>query len=117
MRRTVASLLGLLSLALLLAPSAAALPDQCGTDLPGPPSAYVGAWIPAALDDPRLPLERDPLGKFNALAGRQVSIVQRWEHWGVGGGGNIDVNWLQRVVQAGAFPMVTWDPWNPNANP
>jgi hypothetical protein len=99
--------------ALVRGPAVQAAPDECGRELGGPPSVYLGAWIPAALDDPRASLEHDPLGQFAALAGRRVSVVNRWEHWGLGRGGRIDIKWLARVARAGAFPMITWVPWDP----
>jgi hypothetical protein len=68
--------------------------------------------VPAAADIPGRPLAQDPLGRFNGLAGRSVSVIMRWEHWGLGG--RIDTQWLRRVVAAGAFPMITWMPWNPD---
>ncbi len=88
-------------------------PNECKRELAGPATAYLGGWIPAALDDPRVPRERDPLGQFEALAGKRVTVVNRWEHWGLGPGGRVDIKWLRRVVASGAFPMVTWVPWNP----
>jgi mannan endo-1,4-beta-mannosidase len=109
-------LLGLLVIGLVMPPGAQAQPSACDPELDGPPSVYLGAWIPAAFDDPRLPLERDPYGQFTTKAGKRLAIVNRWEHWGLERG-RIDVGWLNRVVQAGALPMVTWDPWDPNANP
>jgi len=95
-------------------PRANAQPDECGRPLTGDPSVYLGAWVPAALDDPRLGFGQDPLGRFEAKAGKQVTILQRWEHWGLGPGGRIDIKWLRRVAQAGAFPMITWVPWDPS---
>src|SRR6266545_4385574 len=88
-------------------------PNECKRELAGPATAYLGGWIPAALDDPRVPRERDPLGQFEALAGKRVTVVNRWEHWGLGPGGRVDIKWLRRVVASGAFPMVTWGTWYP----
>lgn len=90
-----------------------ALPDDCGGGPEGSAQVYLGAWIPAALDDPRLDRASDPLGQFEAKAGKSVSILQRWEHWGLGRGGRIDIKWLQRVAESGAYPMITWVPWDP----
>jgi hypothetical protein len=92
---------------------AAEAPAACGAGPAGEGQVYLGAWIPAALDDPGAPHAADPLGQFEAAAGKGVSILQRWEHWGLGSGGRIDIKWLRRVAQAGAFPMVTWVPWDP----
>lgn len=91
----------------------ASQPEGCGAGPEGAGQVYLGAWIPAALDDPRLPRGADPLGQFEAKAGRGVSILQRWEHWGLGPGGRIDIKWLRRVAESGAFPMITWVPWDP----
>ena len=113
--RLAASVLAvLLAFGLWTAPPASARPAECDRALGGPPSTYIGAWVPAAFDDPRLPLERDPLGRFEALADKRPSIVMRWEHWGEGSGGRIDTQWLRRVTRAGTLPMITWMPWNPN---
>jgi hypothetical protein len=98
------------------APAAAtpsAVPDGCGSGPPGDAGVYLGAWIPAALDDPRATHASDPLGQYEAEAGKGISILQRWEHWGLGPGGRIDVKWLRRVAESGAYPMVTWVPWDP----
>jgi hypothetical protein len=88
-------------------------PSGCGLVPDGAGPVYLGAWVPAALDDPRVPLAADPLGQFEAKAGKGVSILQRWEHWGLGTGGRIDIKWLRRVAEYGAFPMITWTPWDP----
>jgi hypothetical protein len=90
-----------------------AIPEQCGRELDGPPAVYLGGWIPAALDDPRLPRERDPLGEFDRLANKRVSVLSRWVHWGLDHNDRVDVKWLRRVAQAGALPMITWVPWDP----
>jgi hypothetical protein len=121
-RRTALSLAAALPLATMLGVSAlgaeqtavaADAPAGCGGEPTGDGQVYIGAWIPAALDDPRTPHGVDPLGQFEAAAGKGVSILQRWEHWGLGSGGRIDIKWLRRVAQAGAFPMITWVPWDP----
>lgn len=88
----------------------ALVPAGCGGTVAGAATVYLGAWIPAALDDPRRPRGADPLGQFEARAGKGVSILQRWEHWGLGGGGRIDTKWLRRVAEAGAYPMIAWVP-------
>jgi hypothetical protein len=111
LRASILAIFALLVFGLHAVP-VAAVPDDCGREPAGSPTAYVGAWIPAARDDPGRALEQDPLGRFNALAGRNISIVMRWEHWAQGG--RIDTQWLRRVVAAGAFPMITWMPWNPD---
>lgn len=112
-RAFVVSLIVALACALPVAGSATSAAPDCARELGGPSSVYLGAWVPAALDDPRLPIERDPLGEFEALAGKQITVLTRWEHWGLGRGGRIDIKWLRRVAQAGAFPMITWVPWDP----
>ena len=95
-----------------------AQPEGCGSGPAGENRVYLGAWIPAAHDDPRMPRGADPLGQFEGRAGKGVSILQRWEHWGLGPGGRIDIKWLRRVAEGGAYPMITWVPWNPElANP
>jgi hypothetical protein len=94
-------------------PARAAQPAGCGDGPVGENRTYLGAWIPAAHDDPRLSRSADPLGQFEAKAGKGVSVLQRWEHWGLGPGGRIDVKWLRRVAEGGAFPMITWVPWDP----
>jgi hypothetical protein len=73
--------------------------------------------VPAALDDPRKSPADDPLGQFTALAGKQPSIVLRWEHWGLENDGGVDPDWMRRVARSGSIPMYTWDPWNPNLDP
>ncbi|HZO27329.1 MAG TPA: glycosyl hydrolase [Chloroflexota bacterium] len=88
-------------------------PDGCGSGPTGENKVYLGAWIPAAYDDPRVSRGADPLGQFESKAGKGVSILQRWEHWGLGPGGRIDIKWLRRVAEGGAYPMITWVPWNP----
>ena len=93
--------------------AAADLPAGCGAGPAGEGQVYLGAWIPAALDDPRMSAASDPLGEFEAAAGKGVAILQRWEHWGLGNGGRIDIKWLRRVAQAGAYSMITWVPWDP----
>jgi hypothetical protein len=90
-----------------------AQPQGCGSGPPGEGQVYLGAWIPAALDDPRVSRGADPLGLFESKAGKGVSILQRWEHWGLGPGGRIDTKWLRRVTESGAYPMITWVPWDP----
>jgi hypothetical protein len=98
--------------------SAALAPAGCGDGPSGSGQVYLGAWIPAAYDDPRVSRAADPAGQFEARAGKGVSILQRWEHWGLGPGGRIDIKWLRRVAEAGAYPMITWVPWDPTvANP
>lgn len=94
-----------------------AQPGECGRPLGDQPSVYLGAWIPAALDDPRIGYGADPLGQFENKAGKGITVLQRWEHWGLGPGGRIDIKWLRRVAQSGAFPMITWVPWNPEISP
>src|SRR6185436_16595606 len=86
-RGMMLTLFGLLAVGLLLTPAARAQPDACDGDLDGPPGVYLGGWIPAAFDNPRLPLERDPYGRFTTKAGGK------------------------------RLAIVTWDPWNPNAIP
>src|SRR6187402_1582032 len=99
--------------ALSVAGAPASAPAGCGTVPEGAGSVYLGAWLPAALDDPRQPFSADPLGQFTEKAGKGVSILQRWEHWGLGRGGRIDIKWLRRVAEHGAYPMITWVPWDP----
>src|SRR5690349_8522875 len=82
----------------------AAAPDGCGGGPAGDGRVYLGAWIPAALDDPHASHGSDPLGQYEGEAGKGVSILQRWEHWGLGPGGRIDVKWLRRVAENGAYP-------------
>jgi hypothetical protein len=106
----------LISLFALTSPGDAAparQPDGCGGGLSGADTVYLGAWIPAAHDDPSMSRASDPLGQFEAKAGKGVSILQRWEHWGLGPGGRIDIKWLRRVAEGGAYPMITWVPWDP----
>ena len=88
-------------------------PEGCGSGPAGDGRVYLGAWIPGALDDPRASQGSDPLGQFEDRAGKGVSILQRWEHWGLGPGGRIDIKWLRRVADSGAYPMITWVPWDP----
>jgi hypothetical protein len=99
------------------APTADALPgsqvEACSQASPDSGQVYLGAWIPAALDDPRMARPADPLGQFEARAGKGVSILQRWEHWGLNGGDTFDTKWLRRVAASGAYPMLTWVPWDP----
>ena len=92
-----------------------AQPEGCGSGPAGENRVYLGAWIPAAHDDPRVSRGADPLGQFEAKAGKGVSILQRWEHWGLGPGGRIDIKWLRRVAEGGAYPMITWVPVEPGA--
>ncbi|MFN8523786.1 MAG: glycosyl hydrolase [Chloroflexota bacterium] len=121
MRRVYRLILGVMlfttawSVADLLPPAspAQAAPSDCDASLPGAGSVYFGGWIPAALDNPKTPRSQDPLGRFEEIAGKRVSILQRWEHWGLGPGGRVDIKWLRRVTEAGALPMITWVPWNP----
>jgi len=89
------------------------LPEGCGSRPAGDGQVYLGAWIPAALDSPGASRGSDPLGQFESKAGKGVSILQRWEHWGLGSGGRIDIKWLRRVADSGAYPMITWVPWDP----
>src|SRR4051812_22980251 len=60
------------------------VPEGCGSGPAGDGQVYLGAWIPGALDDPRAGRGSDPLGQFESRAGKGVSILQRWEHWGLG---------------------------------
>ncbi len=119
-RVLVGALAVLVAFAALRAPTVGAapldLPDGCGDGPSGDTSVYLGAWIPAALDDPRMAYGADPLGQFEAKAGKGVSILQRWEHWGLGPGGRIDIKWLRRVAEHGAYPMITWVPWDPTVS-
>ena len=92
----------LMALVLWAAPGGAApaqQPEGCGAGPAGENQVYLGAWIPAAHDDPRMGRGADPLGQFEAKAGKGVSILQRWEHWGLGSGGRIDTKWLRRVAR------------------
>src|SRR5690349_20500411 len=101
-RPLILLLAALSALGALTAPAARAQPAECGTALDGPPSTYLGAWVPAARDNPGLPLDQDPLGQFNALAGKRISVLTRWEHWGLGPeGGPISAEWLSSVARAG----------------
>jgi hypothetical protein len=113
---TCAATLGLLSGLLTVAIPAHSQPAGCDGQLDAPPHVYLGGWIPGALDDPRLPLARDPLGETNALVGKPMAIVNRWEHWGLENDGGVDGGWMLRVAAAGAIPMYTWDPWNPDVD-
>jgi hypothetical protein len=104
-----------LSVLLLAAPGPArSQPAGCERQLEADPHVYLGGWIPGALDDPRLALAQDPLGQTNAIMGKPMAIVNRWEHWGLENDGGVDGFWMQRVARAGAIPMYTWDPWNPD---
>jgi hypothetical protein len=113
----VLGVVALLGAGVFTAPAAQALPPECGRQASRPPSVYSGAWVPAALDDPRKSLASDPLGQFTAMAGKQPSIVLRWEHWGLDNDGGVDPDWMRRVARSGSIPMYTWDPWNPNLDP
>jgi hypothetical protein len=108
-------MMGFLAVSLSLSPPAHSQPT-CYGQLDAPPHVYLGGWIPGALDDPRLPLARDPLGETNALVGKPMAIVNRWEHWGLENDGGVDGGWMLRVAAAGAIPMYTWDPWNPDVD-
>ena len=112
-------ILALLPLLVLLAatPGMAArpaeVPAECERAVDAPPAVYLGGWIPASLDDVRLPRHEDPLGRFVGLAGKPVTVVNRWVHWGMPRNDRVDIKWLRRVAESGAFPMITWVPWDP----
>ena len=117
MRRVAASIALLVWLVLATRPGQLqAAPAACDQPAPETPGVYLGAWVPAARDDAR-PLEQDPLGRLNGAIGKRLAIVQRWEHWGLENDGNVDAAWMRRVAEAGAFPMLTWVPWNPDLSP
>jgi hypothetical protein len=108
------AVLSFLAAVLVAAGPARSESSGCDTQLEAAPHVYLGGWVPGALDDPRLPLAQDPLGQTNALIGKPLAIVNRWEHWGLENDGGVDEAWMRRVANAGAIPMYTWDPWNPD---
>jgi len=117
MRIALGRVVGLLTLfaVLVTAPNPArSQAAECEGQLDTAPHVYLGGWVPGALDDPRLPLARDPLGEVNALIGKPLAVVNRWEHWGLENDGGVDEAWMHRVAAAGAIPMYTWAPWNPD---
>lgn len=71
------------------APLALAAPAECDRQLDAPPNVYLSGWVPGAVDDPQLPPARDPLGEVNALAGKPLAILNRWEHWGMESDGGV----------------------------
>ena len=109
----ILALLALLVPAVRVAAAPARVPAECGWEVEGPTAVYLGGWVPAALDDPRMPRDQDPLGRFEALAGKPITVVNRWVHWGMPRNDRVDIKWLRRAVERGAFPMITWVPWDP----
>ena len=71
----VAGLAAWLPVAPAVPPVAAVLSpqaDACGGQSATSGQVYLGAWIPAALDDPRAPCSADSLRQFEARAGKGV---------------------------------------------
>lgn len=72
----------------------------------------LGAFIPGAPADPA------KIGQFGDRIGRAPAIVAWYEAWGSATavtGDVIDLGLLQAVAATGAAPMITWEPWDPEA--
>ena len=56
------------------------------------------------------PWQMEPLEEFEKHAGRGVDIVMWYQDWATTR--EIDVGMIERVAAHGAFPMLTWEPWD-----
>ena len=86
------------------APTPVALPD------PGP--VALGLFVPGAPADPR------PLDALAETIARMPAFVCWYEAWGTAEavtGETIGLDKLQTVVNRGATPLITWEPWDPEA--
>jgi beta-mannanase len=57
----------------------------------------------------------EPLLTFEELAERPVDIVMWYQDWALAR--SLDLSMLQRVVDHGALPMITWEPWDATLGP
>lgn len=79
---------------------------------PGPDPGALGLFVPGAPADPR------PLDELASQIGRQPAFVCWYEAWGSAEavtGPTVQRERLQTVVDRGAVPFVTWEPWDPKA--
>jgi hypothetical protein len=90
-------------------PTASAVTDDVSTA--GNLSAIqTGIYIPDA------PHDASPLNDFEALVGRQMSIVHWYQPWGYTNGTYqpaLDTMALAAVAARSATPLITWEAWGP----
>ncbi|MCK4267445.1 MAG: endoglucanase, partial [Actinomycetia bacterium] len=53
---------------------------------------------------------RAAISNHEAQVGRHQDIIMYYEAWG-SGGGNIDAERVQWIIDNGSIPMITWEPW------
>ena len=85
-----------------------------GTPIPlvDPEQIALGLFVPGAPADPR------PLDRLAEQIGRMPTFVCWYEAWGSATavtGETLDLEKLQTVVNRGATPFITWEPWDPEA--
>ena len=80
--------------------------------LPDPGHVALGLFVPGAPADPR------PLDLLAEEISRMPAFVCWYEAWGSAEavtGETIELDKLQAVVNRGATPFITWEPWDPAA--
>jgi hypothetical protein len=72
-----------------------------------PPAVALGAFVAGAPHDP------ERLDRFAKLVGRMPAVVAYYHHWG-GPTPAFAPALPKRIIQRGAAPLITWEPWVPN---
>jgi hypothetical protein len=65
---------------------------------------YLGTYRPNLVDIHNTPVS------LAAYGGARMRIVHRFQDWW-GKSPRFDATWAERVADAGAVPMITWEPW------
>ncbi len=113
----------LLAVALLVAASGC----QQRVDMPAEPStvkiepapvlrapaegAYTGIFAPPA------PFDMTYIDRYSELTGKSPAIVMWFQPWAKSGASMFDRAAVVSVLQRGAVPMITWEPWDPGEDP
>jgi len=89
-------------------PAANPLP-LAGTVTPGA-GTFLGAYAPPA------PFDVSALDAFEAKAGKSVAIVMWFQPWAPDNRNQVDLGTCAAILERGAVPLITWEPWDPGSN-
>jgi beta-mannanase len=81
-----------------------------GKVLPPDKGAYLGVYVPPA------PFDVTKLDEFEAITGKNVSIVMWYQPWAANNRSQLDTSAIVAVMRRGKVPMITWEPWDPGNN-
>jgi len=84
---------------------------KAGVVEPPANGAYIGVFRPPA------PFEPDSLDSYSEVSDKPPAVLMWFQPWARGGSNRFDSGAVVSTLRRGAIPLITWEPWDPGADP